>query len=411
MSVPSDEGAFHLFDGVGVEVEYALVDVDTLEVRPLADRLLLDADGQPTSELEFPETCWSNELSAHVLEVKSNGPATDLEKFRAALAGDVQSIAERLRPLGAMPMPTAMHPLMVPATDARLWPHGHSDIYRTYDRIFDCRGHGWSNLQSMHLNLPFAGDEEFRALHAAIRVTLPLLPALAASSPFQEATPTGSLDTRLVHYRNNQSRLPIITGAVIPEPVCSEAAYRRLILDPIAEAVAPLDPDGVLDAEWVNSRGAIARFSRGSIEIRVLDTQECPGRDLTIAALVVATVRALCEERLSSRSAQEAWSVERLAPIFWSGVEQGGHFSIDDPLYATLFGLPAEPIPVGRLWEYLATELAPPWARESARALVREGCLASRILRFTGPEPRREVIVEIYRELCRCLAEDRPLST
>ena len=36
------------------------------------------------------------------------------------------------------------------------------------------------------LNLPFSSDEEFGRLHAAIRLLLPLLPALAASSPLVE---------------------------------------------------------------------------------------------------------------------------------------------------------------------------------------------------------------------------------
>lgn len=72
---------------------------------------------------------------------------------------------------------------MDPATESRFWPHGDAIVYRTYDRIFGCRSHGWANIQCMHLNLPFAGDEEFARLHAAARLLLPILPALAANSP------------------------------------------------------------------------------------------------------------------------------------------------------------------------------------------------------------------------------------
>ena len=36
--------------------------------------------------------------------------------------------------------------------------------------------------------------------------------------------------------------------------------------------IAPLDPDHVVQYEWLNSRGAIARFDRNAIEIRVIDT-------------------------------------------------------------------------------------------------------------------------------------------
>src|SRR5690606_7705226 len=113
-----------------------------------------------------------------------------------------------LAPMGAMLMPTAMHPWFDPATETRLWPHEYSPVYETYNRIFGCQGHGWSNLQSMHVNLPFANDEEFARLHAAIRLALPILPALAASSPLVEGRVTGLADSRLDFYRFNSRRLP-----------------------------------------------------------------------------------------------------------------------------------------------------------------------------------------------------------
>ena len=83
-------------------------------------------------------------------------------------------------------MPTAAHPLMHPDTEMQLWQHNYSKIYALYNRIFDCRGHGWSNVQSMHINLPFSDDEEFEKLHAAVRIILPIIPGLSASSPIFE---------------------------------------------------------------------------------------------------------------------------------------------------------------------------------------------------------------------------------
>ena len=55
-----------------------------------------------------------------------------------------------------------MHPWMDPRA-ASLWPHEYGEVYAAYDRIFDCRRHGWANLQSVHLNLPFADEREFGA--------------------------------------------------------------------------------------------------------------------------------------------------------------------------------------------------------------------------------------------------------
>ena len=132
-------------------------------------------------------------------------------------------------------MPTAMHPWMDPEKDLKLWPHGLRTVYETFDRIFGCKGHGWANLQSAHLNLPFAGDEEFARLHTAVRFLLPILPGLAASSPIVDGERNGILDNRLVAYRGNCARIPSITGDVVPEAggldrrVSGDAARRACI--------------------------------------------------------------------------------------------------------------------------------------------------------------------------------------
>ncbi len=86
------------------------------------------------------------------------------------------------------------------------WPHEYSPVYEAYDRIFDCRGHGWANPQSVHLNLPLTGDDEFGRLRAAIRLLLPIMPALAASSPVIDGRLTGLMDSRLEVYRTNRRR-------------------------------------------------------------------------------------------------------------------------------------------------------------------------------------------------------------
>jgi glutamate---cysteine ligase / carboxylate-amine ligase len=403
-----DTPRLHLFEAVGVEVEYAIADRATLEVRPIADLLLRGPDGEPVSEVERGPLRWSNELVCHVVELKSNGPARDLLELREAFRGAVRAIDAQLVAGSTWLVPTAMHPLMSPARDMRLWPHGQNEIYSAYDRIFDCRGHGWSNLQSMHLNLPFADDAEFNRLHAAIRVVLPLLPAIAASSPIVEGKPTGRMDTRLWYYRQNQRRIPVITGDVIPEPVFSQAEYEAEIFRPIAEALAPLDPDGILEPEWVNSRGAIARFSRGSIEIRVLDTQECPRMDIAVAALVVETVRALVEERLCALPFQKDWGTARLLAQLEHAVIHGSQAVFADPEYALLFGLPAGPVTATRLIDHLIARVAPEWATHDAGLLVQRGCLAERIRRATGPDPAPDRLRAVYSQLCECLVEDQP---
>jgi len=57
----------------------------------------------------------------------------------------------------------------------------------------------------------------------------------------------------------------------LPEPIFTRREYEGVLLEGIYEDLAASDPEGVLRHEWVNSRGAIARFDRGALEVRLLD--------------------------------------------------------------------------------------------------------------------------------------------
>jgi gamma-glutamyl:cysteine ligase YbdK (ATP-grasp superfamily) len=313
---------YHLFQGYGVELEYMIVDRDTLSIKPIADELLKHELGSYGSDFENGIVTWSNELVLHVIELKSTKPESDFDALETAFTENVKGINSVLTRWNAMLLPTAAHPFMNPLTEAKLWPHDNNEVYEVYNKIFDCKGHGWSNLQSTHLNLPFDGEAEFKKLHAAIRLVLPILPALCASSPIIGGKSTGLLDTRLRYYKTNQEKIPSITGKVIPEAVFSASEYEHVIYDPIKKDITPFDPEEIMDPVWVNSRGAISRFDRGSIEIRVMDVQECPAADLAIQTLVIETIKALVNKEFINLESQKKWEAESLAQIFEVGVEK-----------------------------------------------------------------------------------------
>jgi gamma-glutamyl:cysteine ligase YbdK (ATP-grasp superfamily) len=398
-----------LFAGYGVELEYMLVDAESLSVLPVADRVLRAVAGETVSEAEVGELCWSNELVLHVIELKTNGPAASLAGLAPVFQEHLRRINGLLAPLGGRLMPSAMHPWMDPFCETRLWPHDDGAIYANYDRIFGCLGHGWANLQSGHLNLPFAGDEEFARLHAAVRLLLPILPALAASSPVMDGKLTGRLDSRLEVYRLNQQRVPSVTGRVIPEPVFSRADYEEKILWTIYRDIAPHDPEGILQYEWLNSRGAIARFDRDTIEIRLLDVQECPAADLAIAALIVAVLKALTAERWGSLAEQQGWEVAPLEAILLAAIRDGDEARIDHRRYLAAFGFAGERASAGELWRSLAQRLLPPAEefRGPLAVILEQGPLARRLLRALGEAPSPGRIRDVYGELCACLEQGR----
>ena len=406
-------GALHLFEAYGIELEYMIVARDSLAVLPVSDELLRAVTGSYAGDYEAGPVAWSNELVLHVIELKTNGPTPSLAGWSERFSADVARIDALLAPMGGMLLPTAAHPTMDPLTEARLWPHENSPIYDAYDRIFGCSGHGWSNLQSCHVNLPFSGDVEFGRLHAAIRAVLPLLPGLAASSPMLDGRLTGSLDSRIEVYRRNQERVPSIVGALVPEPVFTERDYREQILQRIYGDIAPLDPQGILQYEFLNSRGAIARFDRSAIEIRLLDVQETPRADLAIALLIAQTLRALDAGRWSDPATLRALRTEPLAVLLRRCCTEGEAAVIEERELLAVFGHTGPRCSAGELWQHIAGAVLPGMPadcadlRETAEQILAAGPLARRMLRALGTAPDAERITAVYRELAACLVEGR----
>jgi gamma-glutamyl:cysteine ligase YbdK (ATP-grasp superfamily) len=401
-----------LFEGFGVEIEYMIVRESTLDVAPVADRLLAQAGHEGGAEVDRGAFAWSNELALHLVEMKTNGPAPALAGLAEGFQGEVSHIGSLLASDGEMLLPTGMHPWMDPHTEVRLWTHENDEIYRAFDRIFDCRGHGWGNLQSVHLNLPFADDDQFGRLHAGIRAVLPLLPALAASTPIMDGCKTGLADNRLRAYERNCARIPSITGAVIPEPVFSMEQYQDELLARLYRDIAPHDPAGTLQQEWLNARGAIARFDRMAIEIRLLDVQECPRADLALLEVIAATVQALTEETWSAQTAQKSLPVEPLKRLLDDCIEDGEEALVAHrDLLRVLGWRRSTEAPARRVWEHLIESAAARGALSAAAGDVlehylRHGTLATRLSKRVA-QPTRDELRAIYRDVARCLADGR----
>ena len=400
----------HLFEAYGIELEYMIVDKKTLKVLPISDRLLQKAAGEQVSDYENGRITWSNELVLHVIEIKTTGPDPKLETVAADFQKNIDKINDLLKSENAMLMPGGMHPTMDPATEKKLWPHDNNEIYEAYDRIFNCQGHGWSNLQSMHINLPFANDEEFGKLHTAIRFLLPILPALSSASPVADAKITGDSDSRLLAYQQNQKRIPSIAGQVIPEPVRTIADYHDVIFKKIFADIAPHDPEAQLQEEWLNSRGAIARFDRNAIEIRILDTQECPKADLAIAECVITILKNLVATTKISFDNQISQDTAALKHIFDKTVHDGEAAVIEDRKYLAALGIKESKVTAQNLWKQLfetfeIKKLVSPGSFETLSTILNEGTLSTRLKNDLGPNPSRTQIDETFRKLSMCLSE------
>ncbi|WP_127846135.1 glutamate-cysteine ligase family protein [Psychroflexus aestuariivivens] len=400
---------FHLFEVFGIELEYMLVNIENGKIQASVDELMKLKTGEIVSDVDNGAIEWSNELAAHVIEIKTNGPTKDLNSLDQKFHQNIIEINTLLETKNLCLWSTASHPLMNPEQEMKLWQHSYSEVYALYNRIFDCKGHGWSNVQSMHINLPFYDDSEFEKLHAAIRILLPILPGLSASSPILDGKSTDVKDSRMKLYLSNQKQIPEMTGKVIPEQVFDYETYKTKIFDPINTAIAPFDLDHILEHHFLNSRGAIARFDRNAIEIRVLDLQECPLADISIASFIVEILKDLVSEKYTSLEEQKTWHETDLFQILYQNIENAEEAVIENKNYLKLFGIEAESMTVKDIFKHLFSNLSSRLDSRHSKAIefiLNHGSLSTRILKAQNEDFSEENILKVYQKIGVCLSKN-----
>ena len=400
---------YRAYEVAGLELEYSIVD-EKLRPRCGVEDLFAALSGRRTSDVELDAVGLSNELAAHVLEMKTP-PERSLVRAEQRLAVGVREVSAALREdFGWRLLPTGMHPLMRPS-QTRLWPRGGQRIYRTYARLFGIRKHGWLNVQSCQVNLPFGTPEQAAAMHNAAAALIAYLPALAASSPIVEGKRGPALSSRMAFYARNQASIPVLTGGVIPEYVESLDDYRKRIFGRIYAALDEVPGTRLIRHEWVNSRGAIMRFDRSAMEVRVLDLQECPKMDVAIAAFVRGALASLSARVLAGEL--ELPDRRLLLLDYRSAVAKGRNAAVS----TQLLGGKRRPRTAGALLAGLVDDAAShlsdgerPYLHLVEQRLAR-GNLAECILAHldrTVATRRRAAIVSLYGELAQCLETNTP---
>ena len=401
----------------GLELEYAVVDRD-LNVASLVEPALATLAGRATSDVSLGAVGLSNEIVDHVLELKTEAPLASLLETEAVLVEGVRRVgallADRFR--GARLLPTGMHPWLVPER-ARLWQRSGRKVYRTYERLFDTLAHGWRNVQSCHVNLPFGSEAEAIAMLNASALLVPYLPAVAASTPLVEGELGPAVCNRVAHLLTHQVKLPESQAELVPEFARSFAHYRRDVLGAMYRAVDRLPGSRPIRREFLNARGAVLKFSRTSMEVRIVDVQECVRLDVAIAAYVRWALCALARELASGalalpdhallvadlRATAQAGSLARVHAPFLSDLPRG-----DDglaPVEAVTAALVARARAEARADELPYLDLV--------ERVARSGTLSERIAAALRPhvaddDAFTETARRIYIELADCLLDNEP---
>lgn len=276
---------------MGPEHEYSVVN-ERLEPQPIVDTILKTLGGRITNTVKQGRFTFGKELQLHVMELKPNQPFKSPTEFEETMQEAVISVNELIRKdHGASLLGTGMHPLLM-LGETRIWPHRDKRIYNSLARIFDLEQHGWVNIQSFQLNLPYSNQKDGIMLHTFLANICTYLPAICASSPIVEGKIMEGVDNRLTFYAKNQQEVPSVTGEIVPEYITSFAEYSEQIIGKYTKDLAAKGADEIiLNKEWINSRGAIFRFDRRALEIRVMDEQECVKSDVAISCFIRSLLR------------------------------------------------------------------------------------------------------------------------
>ena len=347
---------------------------------------------------------FGKELQLHVMELKANSPFKSPQLFEETMQNGVTTLLGILEKYNASFLGTGMHPLLK-LNETCVWPHRHRKIYEEYGKIFNMNQHGWLNIQSFHLNLPYRNEKEGILLHNLLAYLSAYLPSISASSPICEGTVGSSVDNRLRFYSVNQQEIPSIVGDVVPEYVASFSQYKREVIGKYSQDLIRAGAGKtLLFKEWVNSRGVIFRFDRTALEVRVLDEQECIKSDVALSCFIRAALRGLIANQ------EELPSHDILVGDFNSAVSEGSNSRVLNPKGKTARD-------VCRYLMKIASENANEDERQYLwliRNRIENGCLSEIIRERVMQKAQRTDFVEavrsVYSSLIKHLAVNEPFS-
>jgi hypothetical protein len=376
---------------------------EELNALPIVDKIIKDFHGRVVNFVELSNFTFGKEIQLHVMEIKPNMPFRSPENFEETMHGAVLTLTDfldnkyRAHLLGA-----GMHPLLK-LKETGVWPHRHKKIYEAYSKVFNLNQHGWLNIQSFQLNIPYSNQENAILLHNMLSEICAYLPAISASSPVYEGKFGENVDNRLCFYMLNQKEVSSVTGDVIPEYVSSFEQYEKEIIGRYSLDLAHAGVDGcLLYKDWVNSRGVIFRFDRKAIEIRVMDEQECVKSDVALSCFIRTLLRGLMERKA------EFLPHEILVKDFNSVIRMGLNAKVAHPNGQTARQVCQQFLKIA--WENASEEekkylsiIQKRIERGNLSEIIRE-----RVQRKAQKTDFKEAVINVYSMLIKSLIDNQP---
>lgn len=386
---------------LGPEHEFSIVD-EKLAPLPVVDQIIREIHGRVVNCVQLTGFCLSKELQAHVAELKATKPFSSPKAFEETMQEGVETILSMVETrYHAQMLGLGMHPSLK-LREVKIWSHRDRCIYQALGKIFNLNQHGWLNIQSYQLNLPYRNELEAINLYNVLTNVLPYLPALSASSPIYESQIGDYTDNRLHFYLLNQLEVPSIAGDIIPEYISSFEEYEKTTVKRYSEDLAKMNaPKCLLNKPWMNSRGIVIRSDRKAVEIRIMDEQECIKSDVALSCFIRASLRGLIANSEHQYLPHETL-VENLNQVVKDGLDAHVQSPLGDTARKVLRHLlkMASKHATSEEKEYLPI----------VRHRIEKGCLSELvsedIARKTKKTDFEEAIFSVYSKLANCLEKN-----
>lgn len=374
-----------------------------MKALPIVDKVIKDFYGRVVNFVKLDGFTFGKELQLHVMEVKPNKPFRSPKVFEETMQEAVLTLSELLeRRYGAGLLGTGMHPTLR-LEETAVWPHRHRQIYEAFSRIFNIKQHGWLNIQSFQLNIPYADETKAVRIHNLLANVSAYLPAVSASSPIYEGRLGEYVDNRLRFYMENQKEVPSITGNVVPEYIQSLKQYKLEVIERYSRDLAKAGAHPcIIHKEWVNSRGVTIRFERKALEIRVMDEQECIKSDVALSCYIRALLRGLM------RMNWQLLPIEVLVADFRAVIRDGLNAKVLNPEGPTARHVCKRFLCIA--WENATDEekaYLPLIEKRIENGSLSE-VIREKVLVRTQKTDFREAVVDVYTQLLNSLKNNKP---
>ncbi|MBF0514284.1 MAG: hypothetical protein HQK81_09545, partial [Desulfovibrionaceae bacterium] len=264
-------------------LHYQIARRDDLCLSPGADMVLSMVSGELRHRVCLDEAEWEGGVACHGLGFTVSR-AADPDAWALALGEQTARANELLAPLGGRLLPGGSHPFMDPARETWIWNHDQAEVFAALDRVCGLKCQSWSNQGYAAIRVPYGDDADFGRAFAALRLLAAIVPALAASSPLVDGVDRGYSSERVLAFCERGAALGL-PGGPLPGPAATPGECLDKELGPVREALARLDPEGLIAPGSLAVGGLRLEVESRSIVCDLADLQECPRADLAVTGL------------------------------------------------------------------------------------------------------------------------------